>query len=81
MSVLESLAVNTPVLITDYPSSQEQVENGVTGYIVKNDFDSVYEQLHHIVNNRTELAWMENNLQNSDKSKFENINSLLGIIR
>jgi len=81
MSVNEALAVDTPVLVTNYPSSAEQVENKVTGYIAENDFDSVYEALHYVINNKQELKNMRDNLKKRDKSKYDNIDNLLRIMR
>ena len=81
MSVLEALAVNTPVLVTDYPSSSEQVDDRVTGFIVKNDFDYVYEKIHYLINNRSELNRVRKHLQETDKSKLDSIDNLLNIMR
>lgn len=81
MSVLEALAVDTPVLVTDYPSSREQVDDGVTGYIVQNDFDSVYSMIYEVVENREKLSTLQENLKRMDKSKLESIDALLEIMR
>ena len=81
MSVNEALVVYTPVLVTNYPSSSEQVENNVTGYIVKNNFDAIYDKIHYVINNRNELSAIKNNLKNDDKTKFDNIDKLMNIVR
>ncbi len=80
MSVLEAMAVDTPVLVTDYPSSSEQVDNGMTGFIVSNNFDSVYEKIHYLINHKDELHQIEINLQDMDKSRLYNIDNLLDIM-
>lgn len=81
MSVLEALAVDTPVLVTDYPSSREQVDEGVTGYIVHNDYESVFDKLYDIIENRDMISRLHNNLKRMDKSKLEYIENLLEILR
>ena len=41
-SILESLCVGTPVIITDFPSAKEmQVENGVNGFILPMDMSDI----------------------------------------
>ena len=80
MSVCESLIVGTPVLITDYPSAPEQIENGVDGYIVKNHTDSIFHQLHYIINNPEELKVLRKNLNRKDVQRFNTIGELLNII-
>lgn len=81
MSVCEALAVDTPVLVTNYPSASEQVVNGVTGYIVDNEIDAIYEQLHFVIHNPGEAEQIRSNLRSYDKSKLENIDELLKIVR
>lgn len=81
MSVNEALVVNTPVLVTNYPSSSEQVNDGITGYIVDNNFDSVYKKIYYIITHKTVLSEIKNNLKNDNKSKFNNIDKLLTIMR
>ena len=80
ISVCESLIVNTPALVTNFPSSHELIENEITGFIVKNDYFSILDALLDIVQNNKRVEQIRKNLINIDKSHFEKIDSLLNII-
>ncbi len=45
VAVDEALAVGGPVLVTDYAAAREQVTDGVDGWVVPNDFDSLFARL------------------------------------
>ena len=81
MSVCEALAVSTPVLVTNYPSASEQVVDGVTGYIVENNAEDIYAKLHAVINDADGMACIRKKLESYDKSRFENIDELLNLIR
>ena len=80
LSVCESLIVNTPALITNFPSCHELIENGVTGIIVNNDFSSIYKALVSIMKDKDRLSQIRLNLSKIDKNYYERIDSLLSII-
>lgn len=79
MSVCEALIVNTPALITNYASAEEQIKDGITGYIVNNNIDSIYSKLEYIIKNRQELVNLRNNLIDVDKSCYNTIKNLINI--
>lgn len=79
-SVLESLVVNTPVLVSNYPAAHEQVDNEY-GIIVDNNINSLTQKIKEIIQDSSIISRLKDNLKKEDKSKYENIDSLLNIIR
>lgn len=77
MSVCESLILNTPVLITNYPSAEEQIKNNYTGFIANNDIDSIYKILKTIIADKSLITNIKDNLCVQDKKVFENIDLFL----
>lgn len=77
VSVDEALILNTPVLITDYSSAHEQVEQGVTGFICRNSEEAIMEQLVCLLSDQSVLKRIQNNLQRTDKSKYEDCSSII----
>ena len=81
MAVEEALILDTPVLISDYASCCEQVEDNITGFIAKNNEDDIYNKLKYILENKNILTNVKNNLTHMDKSKYEDISKLLNYIK
>lgn len=55
-TVLESLVLGTPVLITDYPGSEEIIQDGVNGYILPMDAEKITaKKIKEIVSNIPEF--------------------------
>lgn len=81
MSVCEALAVDTPVLVTHYPSATEQVIDGFTGFIVENNTDDIFNKLHRIINAPNVVKQIHTNLQAFDKSKLSNMDNLMKLMR
>lgn len=79
ISVCESIILNVPVLVTNYPSASEQVESGVTGYIVDNNFELIYLKLKNLILNKNLLLDAKQNLLRYDKKDFENIDNFLKV--
>ncbi len=80
MVVEEAMFLNVPVLITEYGSAYEQVANGVTGFIAKNDDDSIYDKLIYVMDNEKALKAVKENLEKEDKSRYNNVDGLLQVI-
>ncbi len=77
VSVDESLILNTPVIITDYSSAREQVEDGVTGFICKNNTNDILEKLSLVLGNPKTLKRIKQHLISMDKSDYENCNEII----
>ena len=61
-SILESLCLGTPVIVTDFPSAHEQVTNGVNGFILPMDMseipiDKIYRGLRKFKYTPNEDGW------------------------
>lgn len=63
MAVSEAMLLGTPVLVTEYASAREQVEDGETGFICENDEDSVYEKIKMILTCPEMLENVRKNLE------------------
>lgn len=62
MVVTESMILNTPVIITEYLSSHDQVNDGVEGFIVPNDDIIASEKAAHCISNKDVLLRMKDYL-------------------
>ncbi len=51
VTVEEAKTLGVPVLITDYPSSSEQIKDGCDGFIVKNNEEDIYRKLKQCILN------------------------------
>lgn len=82
VAVDEALLLGTPVLITEYSSAHEQVTEGETGWIVKDDFDSIYNKLSDILTNKAIIDEVKSKVNNINKHAYEDcsllINTALG---
>lgn len=71
MSVLESLYLKTPVLITDFASSNELVKDNVNGFIVENKFDAIYDKISMILSSHNKNLINTNFIDNFQNNCFE----------
>ena len=76
----ESMIVGTPVITTDFPAAYESVKDGITGYIVKKDVESLYKKISFCIDHRDQLETFRNNINNDPYSNEESIKQLKGII-
>ncbi len=67
-TVYEALILGVPVAATRVGGIAEQLEHGVTGWLIDNDEESIYQELKKIVANKKVIADMKNNLK---KYKFD----------
>ena len=58
----EALVIGTPVVSTNFPAAYESIKDGITGFIVKKDVDSLYSQIAYCINHRECLRIMRNNI-------------------
>ena len=79
MAVTESQIIGTPVLVTKYASSDDQINNYITGIIVENSEDSIYDELNKIYFDRSILQKIKNNLLSMTLSNYQEINKLYNI--
>lgn len=68
----EALVLGTPVLVSNYTSAEEQVKNGITGFIVNNEENAITDKLEEIIRNPKCLEILKKNLLNEN---FVNISN------
>ena len=73
MSVCEALVVNTPALVTNFPASFELIDCAEKGYIVENNFNSIYSKILELINNKSELNNKKEMLKLVDKNSISNV--------
>ena len=80
--IVESLILGVPVITTKLSASDELVDNGVTGLIVDNSTDGLYNGLKEIINSKDRIKKYKKNLINynyniKNKVIINKINTLL----
>ena len=78
VAVDEAILLRKPVLITNYSSAEEQVNNGINGFIVNDDFDAIYDKLYDLIGNNFKLN-QEVNITEKIKC-FEDCNSFKALL-
>lgn len=79
MVIGESLILNTPVVVTNYDSASEQIENGYNGFIVGMRENEILSKLEEILEDPLIIGKLEHNIKNRKltndvaKSQFEKI--------
>ena len=73
ISVDEAMIIGTPVLVTDYSSSYEQVQNGVNGFVVSNREEEIVQKLIEIIDNPEILLPMRKSLAKNPFSELTDI--------
>ena len=81
LTVDEAMICGTPVLVTDYASAGEQVQDGVTGFIVANDEEKIYLKLKELIAHPEKLLPVRQHLSEQGGDQYENIDSFLKMIR
>ncbi len=80
LSVEEALILETPVLVSNYCSAEEQVKEGQTGFIAQNDEQAIFEKLEMILTKQEMLEDVRGNLERLDKTAYKDVDRLLEII-
>lgn len=62
MTVIESLIVGTPILVTRYPGAEEAIQDGVNGFIVDQDENELFEKIRECILNREILITLNENI-------------------
>lgn len=77
VAVDEAVLLGIPALITEYSSAHEQIIDNKTGWIVKDNFDSIYNKLYKILSNEDILNLAKLNIKNIDKHGYEDCSMLI----
>ncbi|MCX4268715.1 MAG: glycosyltransferase [Lachnospiraceae bacterium] len=68
-TIYESLILGTPVLATDVGGISEQIENGINGWLVKNDKDEIAKKICYLIEHQEEI---EKAKRNAEKYEYNN---------
>ena len=82
VTVREAQILGRPVLITDFPTAQSQLDDGVDGLICKLSVDGVAEGIKTLIENHTlrkQLAVAARSMDYSNRAEVEKIYGLLGM--
>lgn len=80
MTLVESLIVGTPVITTNHIAAKEIVDEGINGYIVDMDVDSIYTKIKYIIENPQIVEELKSNCINYDASKYDGVKQFLQLI-
>lgn len=80
VSVIEAQILGKPVVITNYPTSGSQLENGVDGVIVPQDNAGCAEGIIRLLQDPEKMAELQRNCANRDYSNAEAMDKLYALI-
>ena len=80
VSVIEAQILGKPVVITDYPTSGSQLENGVDGVIVTQDNAGCAEGIIRLLQDPEKMAELQRNCANRDYSNAEAMDKLYALM-
>jgi len=68
MVLLESLALGTPIICTNFPPAKEIVINGVNGFLVEKDSYAIYDLIKRLITDKTIIQKLRLNINKAEKS-------------
>ncbi len=81
VAVDEAIVLGIPALITKYSSAYEQIEQDVTGLVVENNEEAIYNGLKKILDDRTLLEKYKKNIIVRDHKKiFEDCDEMIRVL-
>lgn len=81
LSVDEALIIGTPVLISNFLSAHEQVQDNITGYIAENNEDAIFDKIKWVIENKQDLEKIRSNITKENVEKYKNTLPLLQLIK
>lgn len=62
MTVIESLIVGTPMILTRYPGAEEAIQDGFNGFIVEQNEKALFEKIRECISERTQMKILKQNI-------------------
>lgn len=81
VSVDEAMVLGTPVLVTDYTSAHEQLENGRCGFVVKNEESAIADKLSEIIRTPKTLEPIREYLRARNWADIEDCSEFMSLLR
>ncbi len=81
VAVDEALALGTPALITRYSSAAEQIDDGVTGWIVDNNEEDIYQKLCCLLSKPQMIDHARICLEKQDNRHYEDCTGFIEMIK
>lgn len=76
LAIAEARILNKAIVSTDLPCVREQINDGVTGYLLEYNVDEFSKLIYKLYKNRNLITIVENNLKKYDQSSKNEINKL-----
>ena len=80
VAITEAKIFNKPIVITDYTSAKDQIENMKTGLIIENSVDGIYKGVKRIIEDNKLRNFIISNLKKSKWSNEDDIEKLYEIM-
>lgn len=80
VSVDESLLLGVPALITNYSSAHEQIDDGITGWIVDDDETAIYKKLEELIDNPQKIEDVKNEVKMRSNSEMEDCSAMISML-
>ena len=62
-TIFEALILGVPVLATKVGGISSQIEDGISGWLVENEFDNIYHRITYLLMHQDEIAQVKENLK------------------
>lgn len=76
MAVTEALMIGLPVIVTEYSSAREQIQDGVEGRVFDNSNQGTEEAIRYMLNHREEMNTMKRYILQKDYSNVEEMKKI-----
>lgn len=80
MAVTEALMLGLPVIVTEYSSAKEQIQNGIEGKVFDNSEKGTEEALRYIIAHRDEMNTMKQFILQKDYSNVEEMKKIEALL-
>ena len=80
VAVEESLVMNLPIIVTDYSSANDQIENNITGFIVPFDKDMICNKINLLFSSHNEIEKIKSNQKRYCKGNSNEIKKLYSLL-
>lgn len=80
MTVIESLIVGTPMILTSYPGAEEAIQDGVNGFIVEQDDKALFEKIRQCILDIEKIEILKKSIFKKTISNDQAVNQFMSLI-